>query len=439
MACSHQILVTNQHRRVRVIAFEGLIGAGKSTLCHKLVAEAQALEGTTCDVACFREQTSAGMLSLFYNNPSKYGWAMQWGMLKTRLFQWELAKHVRFCKPTNTDTPPLLNNTGYNMRFWDRSVLGDYAFALWNHFQGSISREEMDVYESELGGSLSVVAADGSGKPLGEIPMLADMDLIVMLDDAPESCKWRVQRIRSNPNEDGIPLDYYAGLEDVHIMLLMQLMLESSPLNNKVLVQRWEQYDNAQACLDTYHRLLAGGSSRQDLASLTCLRTREEAKLHPSLWAVMSNPSNSLDNTVPQQGGLDKSIIYSSAASVISAVMAIDMRRRFDALESDQLKTAMSTSIISPPGCDPVVHQLKNYDNISEACTVYLPYDIMRLNIDERRTLYSSEGNLEAAHVARYMPLDKIGPLGFYRPDWKRLLMYHLSCGHHVILYTNTP
>lgn len=59
-------------------------------------------------------------------------------MLKTRKFQLKLAqkdlKHGR--------VPPK------QFYFWDRSMVGDYMFCLWNHLQGSISKAEMAVYEN---------------------------------------------------------------------------------------------------------------------------------------------------------------------------------------------------------------------------------------------------------------------------------------------------
>ncbi len=59
-------------------------------------------------------------------------------MLKSRIYQLQLAKHNK----KNPESPPKL------YYFWDRSMLGDYIFALWNHLLGGISREEMDVYEN---------------------------------------------------------------------------------------------------------------------------------------------------------------------------------------------------------------------------------------------------------------------------------------------------
>lgn len=58
-------------------------------------------------------------------------------MLKTRRFQLLLAQ-----RDAKYGRVP-----ARQFYFWDRSMVGDYIFALWNHLLGSISREEMDVYE----------------------------------------------------------------------------------------------------------------------------------------------------------------------------------------------------------------------------------------------------------------------------------------------------
>lgn len=103
----------------KVIALEGQIGVGKSTLSQKMIKK----YGDLCGV--YEEQTNEGFLKLFYGNPSKYGFAFQWGMLKTRIYQLKLAQHDQL----TTTKPP-------NKFFvWDRSMIGDYIFALWYVFK----------------------------------------------------------------------------------------------------------------------------------------------------------------------------------------------------------------------------------------------------------------------------------------------------------------
>ena len=58
-------------------------------------------------------------------------------MLKTRKFQQSLAQlDVQYGR-----NPPK------EVCLWDRSMTGDYVFALWNHLTGGISQKEMAVYE----------------------------------------------------------------------------------------------------------------------------------------------------------------------------------------------------------------------------------------------------------------------------------------------------
>jgi len=100
------------HMYKKVIALEGEIGAGKSTLSLALRTE------YTRNCSVYEEQTNQGFLSLFYSNPAKYGFAFQWGMLKTRLYQLRLAQHDAL-----TTTQPL-----DKFYMWDRSMIGDYIF-----------------------------------------------------------------------------------------------------------------------------------------------------------------------------------------------------------------------------------------------------------------------------------------------------------------------
>jgi len=78
--------------------------------------------------------------------------------------------------------------------------MGDYAFALWNHLNGSISKEEIEVYEDELGGNINSIRA---------LNFFSYINGFVLLNDEPANCKYRVENIRKNDAENNIPLDYY--------------------------------------------------------------------------------------------------------------------------------------------------------------------------------------------------------------------------------------
>ena len=117
-----------------VIALEGLIGIGKSTLCNKLTQ----LYPDEVDV--YREETNEKFLQLFYSDPKRYGFALQWGMLKSRIYQLRLAQHdTRHGRWPHRE-----------LLFWDRSMIGDYTFALWNHLLGGISKQGTDPFKAQF-------------------------------------------------------------------------------------------------------------------------------------------------------------------------------------------------------------------------------------------------------------------------------------------------
>jgi len=224
----------------KVIAFEGNIGAGKSTICSKL----KAIEPTRCSV--YKEQGNEHFLKLFYSDPPKYGFAYQWGMLKTRRYQLSLAQQdIKFGR-----VPPK------QYYFWDRSMVGDYIFALWNHLLGGISKQEMDVYENEFGGSIK--------KP-EDISFLSEVSCYIVLDDEPANCKHRVENFRGNASESSIPLDYYQGIDDIHFDIFIRRVIPNKI--SKVLVLSWGQYDSERELWDNLESVIQRES--EDISSIT--------------------------------------------------------------------------------------------------------------------------------------------------------------------------
>ena len=213
----------------QIVALEGLIGVGKSTLTDKIKRIAP-------NVEVLREHINPALLELFYTDPIKYGFAMQWAALLQRIYQSRLLMQ--------------LPDTAYVV--WDRSMLGDYAFALWNHLSGNIDAKEMAAYESMFGGSArissvnpmqagwSFTSQSSSGK-LVNSPFVKYVDHYLWLVDHPMECKRRVELRRSDPAEQGIPDSYYQGLEDVHIFLFLQILSDPS-CQGMVKVRRWDQY-----------------------------------------------------------------------------------------------------------------------------------------------------------------------------------------------------
>ena len=247
-------LITDIQAKGRVIALEGLIGAGKSTLVDKI-------KGANPNIEVLKEQINPALLALFYSDPVKYGFAMQWSALQQRIYQSKLLeygqKHSRIedaylnvaefvvvpatglveKKPQSTE-----GKSRATTCVWDRSMLGDYAFALWNHLTGNLNRAEMDAYESMFGASVS----RDHPASIVDTPFVSHVDTYFWLVDDPMECKRRVELRQSNPAEQGIPDQYYRGLEDVHIFLFLKLLSDPA-VNHKVKVRRWEQYHNAKS------------------------------------------------------------------------------------------------------------------------------------------------------------------------------------------------
>jgi len=194
------------------VAMEGNIGVGKSHGGRAL--RDQYPESVELCV----EPTDEGMLGLFYSSPPRYAYAMQWGMLLTRLYQMKLAQLHRERLPIR------------KIFIWDRSTLGDYIFALYNYLRKSLDRAEMDVYEAKCGGKLS---------DLLSIKGVAELSAILLLDDEPKNCKERVEVLRQHPSEKDIPLWYYEGIDDIHFSVFIRLF-ELCP--EKIITLRWGQY-----------------------------------------------------------------------------------------------------------------------------------------------------------------------------------------------------
>jgi len=206
-----------------VIALEGNIGVGKSTLSAKF----KTIFPKKC--AIYKEKGNEKFLKLFYTDPKTYGFAFQWGMLKTRQYQLRLAQHdTKYGR-----IPPR------QFYFWDRSMIGDYIFALLNHMLGSISENELAVYEDEFGGSINSLAS---------ISFFSAVNCYVLLNDEPENCKYRVEHLRGNQSESSIPLSYYENIDDLHYSLFVEHLLPLKIVN--ILFLTWGQYNDPKFVWD---------------------------------------------------------------------------------------------------------------------------------------------------------------------------------------------
>lgn len=312
----------------KLVALEGLIGIGKSTLCKRLV------ESFPENIEVYREESNEKMLQLFYKDPIKYGFCLQWGMLKSRIYQMRLAQHdKRFGRWPFRE-----------MYFWDRSMIGDYIFALWNHFQGGISKEEMETYECEFGGSI---------KDIEQLPFLKDIDLFVLLNDEPSQCKHRIENVRGNQSEQGIPLAYYDGLDDIHFHIFMLLLKKKI---TKVYIQSWTDYPNVSITKTLYHEII------EDKTVL---------------------PTVTVNNTIKLS---QEALIYDSEESIMNTYRQLG-----------------STSL--------------QFSSIKD---VHIPFNMM--------TISPQDKNVDPQLCEEY-------GVTFYRNEYKRVVLWHLSQKHNVHLY----
>lgn len=197
------------------IGIEGNIGVGKSTLSAKLSSHiADGVKYRTLP-----EKVDRGFLQLFYNDPSKYGFAFQYAMLCSRMYQEELVRRA-------SDQTLL----------WDRTVIGDLIFALWNWVTGSINDAELDVY---IGHMVGKRPTDGDSwlSELRDLTFLFErlpqsLQRVVYLDDSPEACRQRALDERGHSEEQGIPMWYFHGLDQMHFHVLGQLLAANHAKKN---------------------------------------------------------------------------------------------------------------------------------------------------------------------------------------------------------------
>jgi len=316
-----------------VIALEGNIGVGKSTLSAKF----KTIYPTKC--AIYKEKGNEKFLQLFYSDPKTYGFAFQWGMLKTRQFQLSLSQH----DIKHGRLPPR------QFYFWDRSLLGDYIFALLNHMLGSISSQEMAVYEDEFGGTINSLAS---------IPFFSAVDCYVLLNDEPENCKLRVETLRGNQSESSIPLSYYENIDDLHYSLFVDYLVPMKIV--KAVFLTWGQYNDPKAVWDLFSQIL---SHKKEI---------------PSIRKIQSIPEKEKEEPTNR--------IYSSSEQIEEFYKEMK--------NSDESELARTYSTFK---------------------TVYIPYGIM----------------------TKVYPQIKTNPYNiiFYRPEYKRVVLWHLSQFHNICFY----
>lgn len=232
---------TSQKHNVKVIAVEGLLGVGKSTLIEALQQD----QSSTHAIKCLDEQVNPDFLALFYKNPQKYAFAFQYATMAMRIYQWSLTRlHKRALNSHMQMIVPLSPDTRTTWYVCDRTMIGDYIFAQTNYKQGNITDDEMKAYISHFGCTFDKLATS---------QYVRENSVMLFLMDTPSRCKQRVETWRGKNVEKGIPLSYFEQLDWHHMQVLLQLFKENTCSNTTTtqllpttthvpIVLTWDQY-----------------------------------------------------------------------------------------------------------------------------------------------------------------------------------------------------
>lgn len=208
-------IVSSMDRDVLVIAIEGQIGVGKTTLGEILEVD--------LGIPLYRELVkleTQRLLDRFYADKARWAFTLQIHLLNERF---------RIMKES-------LRSGG----ILDRSIFGDRIFASMLHDDGDMSDEEFSTYDTLLDNMLEHIE---------------DPDLLVYLDCSVDTALARI-RERNRGLEGGIPREYLENLGRRYL--------------------RWfEGYDRSAKCLiDTESLPL----DREDTRSAVVSRIREAIK-----------------------------------------------------------------------------------------------------------------------------------------------------------------
>jgi len=163
------------------------------------------------------EEIERPLIELFNQNQKKYATVVQFSIIYKRKYQLKFA------------------NLKYNGYFLiDRSIIGDYVFALVNTITGSIKEEEFDAYKKICGfDSLNI----------SETNFFNQINIIVFLMTSYINCDKRLQRSERSEKEKLVPLDYQKLIDDVHFNIILKLL----EVNQKsILLLDEKQYTNIE-------------------------------------------------------------------------------------------------------------------------------------------------------------------------------------------------
>lgn len=168
------------------IVVEANIGAGKTEFCHMLGRVREDYDGPTkVMLEPVAKPRFKRLLSLFYQDPARWGFAFQMYALNERFKQHTMASE--------------LVASGQHV-VQDRSIYADGCFGTAVYEDGNMTDDEWGIYAETF----------GSMKRFLRYP-----DVLVYLRTDPQVCFDRMQR-RARTAEAGVPLEYLRRIHEKH-------------------------------------------------------------------------------------------------------------------------------------------------------------------------------------------------------------------------------
>lgn len=202
-----------------LVLVEGNIASGKTTLCRLLPGR------------LIEEHVAPSLLRLFYAKPERYAFALQLAQCLSR-------RHVFATALAGADQCII-----------DRSIVGDFAFAAWNHACGNLTDDEWAAYLEYAGGtdvpSILAGAMLAPDPRLGALcaPAMEQQKVcIVYLRDDSASCRKRA--LARSGAEDAASAEYFAGLQLAHDLAWRQLVAANVP-GLRLVRLSWTRYHGA--------------------------------------------------------------------------------------------------------------------------------------------------------------------------------------------------
>lgn len=187
-----------------MIAIEGLIAAGKSEFCKKLVAVLQK-HGILARYTA--EPVVPEILTKYYDNPDLEAYASQLFFSSQRANSNDAAQ--AFAGRVPSEYP--INHGRAGCAFGDRTSIGDAIFAAINHLVENMLNDDWDA-----------VLASYS-------PRFA-FSAVLFMDVSAVRAEFVCKELRKRPSEQNISLDYFEKLRLGHYAMMRALALRGAPV-----------------------------------------------------------------------------------------------------------------------------------------------------------------------------------------------------------------